>query len=332
VSEEATPPLPVAVDAMGGDSAPEAIVAGAVAAAKKGLRVLLVGDERRIRPLLPSRIEIEVVHTEDAVGMDESPTVVRHRDEASVRRCLKLVKEGRACAASGNSGALVVAAVLDIGMSRGMERPAIASVLPRADGGRLVFLDVGATVDTRPEQLARFALLGSAYARTLGIEEPRVGLLSNGEEPGKGNDQVRVARPLIEALPLRFVGNVEPSGALSGVCDVLVCDGFVGNVMLKAVEAAAETMMHLFREEIRRDPTALLGAWLLSRGLRRLRDRVAWDAHGGGMLLGTREVVVVGHGRSTPAAACAAIALAAEAAREGLVSRVEAGLARNTSG
>jgi glycerol-3-phosphate acyltransferase PlsX len=193
-----------------------------------------------------------------------------------------------------------------------------------------VFLDAGANVDVEGEQLARFALLGAAYARTLGMDDPRVALLSNGEEAGKGNDQVRAARPLIEALPLRFVGNVEPSGALSGACDVLVCDGFVGNVMIKAVEAAAETVMHLLKAEIRRHPTAVLGAWLLSRGLRRLRDRVAWDAHGGGVLLGTREVVVVGHGRSTPEAVCAAIGLADEAARQGLIAQVEQRLALDT--
>jgi len=325
VSEDTTAALPVAVDAMGGDDAPEAIVAGAVAAVKKGFRVVLVGDEGRIRPFLPAGTDIELVHTDDAVGMHESPVVVRRRNDASVRRCLQLVKEGRACAAMscGNSGALVVAAVLDIGMSEGVERPVIASVLPRADGGRLVVLDAGANVDTRGEQLARFALLGAAYAHTLGIEDPRVGLLSNGEEAGKGNEQVRVARPLVEALPLRFVGNVEPSGAFSGACDVLVCDGFVGNVMIKAVEAAAETVMHLLKEEIRRHPAAILGAWLLSRGLRRLRDRVAWDAYGGGVLLGIREVVVVGHGRATPEAVCAAIRLAEEASRRGPVVRVE---------
>src|SRR5690606_34422315 len=141
----------------------------------------------------------------------------------------------------------LVAAVLDGGLLDGVDRPALATLLPRADGGRLVLVDAGANVDARPELLARFAQLGVAYARCIGVKDPRVGLLSNGEEPGKGNEQVRAVTPLIQALPVHFVGNVEPTGALAGACDVIVCDGFVGNVLLKSVEGGAETVLALLR-------------------------------------------------------------------------------------
>lgn len=321
--------LPVALDAMGGDDAPAAMVAGAVLAAKAGVPVVLVGDRAAIEPLVPARSGIEIVHAPDAVRMDESPAAVRRKEGASVRVALRLIEEGKASSmvSCGNSGAVLVASVLDAGILDGVERPAIATVLPRVDGGRLVMLDAGANVDTPPEHLASFAVLGVAYARTLGVQTPRVALLSNGEEEGKGNEAVRAARSLIQALPITFVGNVEPSGALSGRCDVLVCDGFVGNVMIKAVEAAGDTIVALLKQEIRRHPTALLGAWLLSRALRRFQHRVSWETVGGGVLLGTRRVVVIGHGRSNARAVQAALRLAHQAAEQGLVERVERRLA-----
>jgi len=316
--------LPVAVDAMGGDHAPEVIVAGAVQASREGLPVTLVGDEARLHALLPADAGVGVVHAPDAIGMDEAPGSLRHREGASIRVALDLVSRGEACAAvsCGNSGAILVAAILDGGVLPGVDRPAIGTVLPRSDGGRLVLVDAGANVDVRPEQLARFALLGAAYAQALGVGAPRVGLLSNGEEPGKGNEQVRAAADLLATLPVDWVGNVEPPAAFAGACDVLVCDGFVGNVMLKTVEGAAETVWALMKEEIRRHPSARLGAWLLQRALRRFRARVAWDAQGGGVLLGCQEIIVVGHGRANPAAVHSAIALAHRAAREGLVEHL----------
>lgn len=325
----AATPLPVAVDAMGGDHAPDAIVAGAVLAAADGLPVLLVGDEARIGPLLPRGVSVPIRHAADVVAMDEAPSAVRRKADASVRRAVELVRDGEACAAvsCGNSGAMLVAAVMALGVAEGVERPAIATVLPRQDGGRLVLLDSGANVDCRPEQLACFGQLGAAYARLLGTPDPRVGLLANGEEATKGNAQVRATLPLLQALPLRVVGNVEPTAALAGGCDVLVCDGFVGNVLLKGVEAAAETVVHLLREEIRRKPSALFGAWLTSRAFSRFRQRVAWQAYGGGLLLGTNGVVVVGHGRATAEAVHAAVKLATDASRQGVVERVRAALA-----
>jgi glycerol-3-phosphate acyltransferase PlsX len=311
---------------MGGDHAPEAIVAGAVAAVREGLPVLLVGDEARLGPLLPRGVQVRIVHAPDVVGMGDSAVAsVRRKPGSSLRRLMDLVASGEATAAvsCGNSGAVLVASVLVLGVLDGVDRPAIATVLPRTDGGRLVLLDSGANVDCRPEQLACFSLLGAAYARALGIPDPRVGLLANGEEATKGNQQVRATLPLLQALPLRVVGNVEPNAALAGACDVLVCDGFVGNVLVKGVEAAADTVVHLLRDEIRRNPSARFGAWLISRAMLRFRERVAWQTYGGGLLLGTRGVVVVGHGRANAAAVCSAIRVAHHAASEGLVAGLE---------
>lgn len=319
---------PVAVDAMGGDDAPEALVAGAVASVRAGLPVLLIGDQTVLRPLIPRGVDLPIVHTEDAVGMDDPAVSVRRRPESSLRLAMQEVASGRACAAvsCGHTGAALVAAVLDLGVLPGVERPAVATVLPRSDGGQLVLTDAGANVDCRPEQLASFAMLGAALAESLGVEEPRVGLLSNGTEPGKGNMQVRATLPLLEALPLDVVGNVEPPAAFRGDCDVLVCDGFAGNIMLKSVEGAADTVLRLLREELKGHRSAQLGAWLLQRALRGLRGKVAWEAIGGGLLLGVEGVLVIGHGRSNAEAVAAAIALAHTSAEGGLVESLRARL------
>lgn len=317
--------LPVALDAMGGDHAPEAIVAGATLATAAGLSVVLVGDEAKIRPVLPRGSTIEIVHAPDVVAMDEAAVAaVRRKPDSSLRRAMALVREGRASAvvSCGNTGAVLVAAVLDLGVLDGVERPAIATLLPRSDGGTLVLLDAGANVDCRPEMLACFASLGAAWAGALGVHEPRVGLLANGEEASKGNAQVRATLPLMQALPLRIVGNVEPNAAMAGACDVLVCDGFVGNVLIKGVEATAETVVRLLREEIRRNPSARFGAWLTSRAFGRFRQRVKWQAYGGGVLLGTKGIVVVGHGRANAEAVASAVRTASDAARSRLVERL----------
>lgn len=315
----------IAVDAMGGDDAPTAIVAGAVQAVRAGHDVVLVGDEARIRPLFPRRFEIPIVHTDDAIGMGDSPSSVRRREACSVRCVMQLVRDGeaRAAVSCGSTGATLVAAVLDLGTLEGAERPAIATVMPRRDGGRVILLDAGANVDCRPELLACFAVLGVAYAEVSGVQRPRVGLLSNGTEEGKGNMQVRATLPLLRSHDLDVVGNVEPTGAMEGECDVLVCDGFVGNILLKAAEGAVTTVVSLLREEIRRRPSGVLGAFLLRGAFKRFRRRVEWDAHGGALLLGTRGVVVVGHGRANANAVAAAIAMAERNVSAGLVARME---------
>jgi glycerol-3-phosphate acyltransferase PlsX len=208
-----------------------------------------------------------------------------------------------------------------LGTVAGIDRAPLATVVPRRDGGQLVLLDLGANVDCKAAHLAQFALLGDAYARAvLRLEEPRVGLLANGDEPGKGNTQVRAAWPEIAALGLNFVGNVEPLGALRGECDVLVCDGFVGNVMLKTVEGTVEVLARVLREEIRRRPSARVGAWLLAGAFRRFRQRTTYDAVGGALLLGVNGVAVVGHGRADARAVASAVRYAFACAEAGLVA------------
>jgi glycerol-3-phosphate acyltransferase PlsX len=227
----------------------------------------------------------------------------------------------------GNTGATLVSAILELGVLAGVERPALATILPRSDGGHLVLLDAGANVDCRPELLASFALLGAAQAELLGIHNPRIGLLSIGEEEGKGNAQVRAALPRLRQLPLNVVGNIEPPAAMSGACDVLVCDGFVGNVLVKAAEGVVSTVGGVLREEIQRFWSGRLGAFLLQGAFRRFRDRVSWNALGGAQLLGTPGVVVIGHGRSSGGAVAAAIERAAQSASDDLPGAVRRHLA-----
>jgi len=292
--------------------------------------VVLVGREAELRPLLPRRGAPEIVDAPDVVGMgDGAVASVRRSEDSSVRVALRLVRDGRASGvvSCGNTGAVLVAAMFDLGVIDGVDRPAIASVLPRADGGRLVLLDAGANVDCKPEQLVCFAQLGAAYAEAIGVRSPRIGLLANGEEEGKGNNQVRATLPLLRQTDLNVVGNVEPNAAMEGACDVLVTDGFVGNVLLKAAEGAVSTVVRLLREEIRRSPTGMIGAWLLRGAFRRFRERVAWDAHGGAVLLGTKGLVVVGHGRANAAAVRQAVKLAHRDARAGLADALSCRIA-----
>jgi len=313
---------PVALDAMGGDRAPHAQVAGAAQAVREGIGVLLVGDEAILRPMVPKDVDIPIRHAPDVISMDESPTaVVRKKPQASVRVAMAAVKAHEACAAvsCGNTGAVMAASMVELGRIRGVDRPAVTTVVPRLDGGSLVILDLGANVDCRPDQLGQFAVMGHIFARdVIGTAAPRVGLLSNGEEAGKGNALVQAAVQVLEVLPIDFVGQVEPTAAFRGACDVLVCDGFVGNVMLKSVEATVEIVGKLLRDEIRRRPTAKVGAWLLSGAFRRFRSRTEYSAIGGAQLLGVDGVVVVGHGRADAEAVASAIRRAHLCAAEDL--------------
>ncbi len=321
----------VALDAMGGDHGPEPIVAGGVQAARAGVRVALVGDRALLEPLLPAGVSIPIWDAGAAVAMGDDPVAgLRRRPDASIAVAMEGHQTGRAQAvvSCGHTGATLVAAVTRLGVLQGVDRPAVATWLPRADGGRLLLLDAGANVDGRPEQLVDFARLGAAYAAAEGIASPRVGLLSNGEEDRKGNAQGRATLPLLRAVPgLNVVGNIEPTTAMAGGCDVLVTDGFVGNVLLKAAEGAMATVVSLLRQEMRRSPTAALGRWLLAPAFARFRKRIAWDAHGGALLLGVQGVVIVGHGRANASAVAAAIRVAEGAVRSGVLDAVRQAVA-----
>ena len=317
----------IALDAMGGDNAPEVAIEGAVRAVRAGFSVLLVGDEARLRPLMPRGVSIPIRHAPEVIGMNEPPVAaVRRKRQASISLALKAVADGEAVAAvtCGSTGAAMAASVFSLGRIPGVSRPGVCAVVPRVDGGQLVLLDLGANVDCRPEHLARFALMGHSFAAaSQALERPRIGLLSNGHEAGKGNEQVRAAAGLIAALPVNFVGHIEPTEAFRGGCDVLICDGFVGNIMLKTVEATAEVVARLLREEILRDATGRLGGWLLSEALKRFRKRTDYAEFGGGLLLGVRGVVVVGHGRSDSSAVLGAIHRACQHAAQDIPVRLE---------
>lgn len=322
----------VALDAMGGDHAPEATVAGAVLAARRfGISVLLTGDRALLQAELakhsPAPPEIELVHAGSVIGMHESPgpALLRKRD-ASVVVATDLVKEGRAAAvvSVGNSGAAMGAAALRLGLLPGLERPAIAMAMPSREKG-VMLLDVGATVDSKPEQLRDLALIGSVYARCLlHVERPRVGLLNIGVEESKGNTLVKLAHPLIKQTPVDFVGYVEGEQIALGGVDVVVCDGFVGNAILKAIEGYGELFWSMFREALQVGLRGRLGGWLLRPALRGVAAKLNYVTYGGALLVGVNGVCVIGHGRSSPDAVANALRVAAELAQQGVVEQLRA--------
>jgi len=317
----------IAVDAMGGDDAPKAIVAGALLAHRDGLgRIVLVGDRARIEPLLRGETAIDVVHSEGAVAMDaHASAAVRKSQGTSLGDAIELVRDGKADAvvSAGNSGAFLAIALVRLRTIAGIARPAIGAVLP-GRRGPVVLCDAGANVDCRPEWLVQFGMMGAAYARaTLGVVDPRVGLVSVGEEPTKGNAQVLEAAELLRNAPVRFVGNVEGKDILLNHADVVVADGFVGNVILKTAEGAATYMRDAIREAYASaGPLGKLGG-LLSRGVfGALRDRANYSTYGGAPLLGVRGNCVVAHGRSDATAIRNAIRQAAAVAGADLVGSI----------
>ncbi|MFT7520457.1 MAG: glycerol-3-phosphate acyltransferase PlsX [Kiritimatiellia bacterium] len=309
MSDVNTQTLPVAVDVMGTDHGPQAVVEGAILASNAGVPVCLVGDESVAA--LAKNAGLSFVLAPEFVGMHESPLLaVRAKKRSSIRVALELLSAGAASSfvSFGNTGAVVVESVRTLRLVAGVERPAIAVLLPRLDGGQLVMVDVGANVDCRAEHLVSFADLGCAWARLIGASLPRVGLLSNGEEPSKGNQVVRAAAELLGQRE-GWVGQIEPAAALAGGCDVLVADGFVGNVMIKGMEAAAAAVRHLLHRR-----------GVFETSLSSVGRPASWETYGGGLLLGVDGVTVIGHGRVDPSAAAAAIRLAWTAAGAGLVS------------
>ena len=320
---------------MGGDDAPRAPVEGAIRAAREsGIRILLVGDEKATQGELarfgkvPS--EITVVHAGETIGMDESPAaaLLRKRD-SSIMVATNLVKEGSACAvvSAGNSGAVTGAAIVRLGMVPNVERPAIATVFPAKGLAGVVVLDVGATVDCAPSNLIDFAYLGVTYARSLlSVAEPRVALLSIGEEPSKGNAVVKKAHALLARSRLNFVGNIEGRDIALGNADVTVLDGFTGNILLKFAEGLGSLVSEFLREAVGHDPLAAIGGLAMSRSFGRMRQRMDYRAYGGAMLLGVRGVVVIGHGRSDADGVMAAVKAAARGVENGLVGAIAAGV------
>jgi glycerol-3-phosphate acyltransferase PlsX len=311
----------IVVDAMGGDHAPAAEVEGAVEAVRETAgesTVILVGDEARVRAELErldagGQAGIEVVHASERVEMGEDPVPqIRRKKEASIAVAMRLLKEHRAdgLVSAGNTGGVVAAALLLLGRIKGVRRPAIATFLPSPSGGAIL-LDVGANSDCTPQHLLQFAKMGEIYARRLlDREAPKVGLLNIGEESTKGNKLVQSTYSLLEESSLNFVGNVEGRDIFQGRADVVVCDGFVGNVVLKFSESVAHFITHLIKEEIGEDLRNRLGALLMKPVFRSLSQQLDYAEYGGAPMLGVDGVVIIAHGRSSPKAIKNAIRVA----------------------
>jgi len=314
---------PVALDAMGGDHAPVATVQGAIDAARKGQAIILVGPEERVRAELDRQraswnLPVQVRHAPEIVGMDDHPgQAMRRKKQNSIRVALEMVRDGEASAAvsAGNSGAVMAGAMMVLGCAGGVMRPAILSVLPAAKG-RSVMLDAGANVDCKPIHLVQFALMGEVYSRrVLGVSRPRVALLANGEEASKGTALTRAAAAALARSGLRFQGYCEGRDLLGGDVDVVVTDGFTGNVALKTMEGTAQALAVMMKEALHRTLPARLGGALVKNAIDEIRRRVDWREIGGAPLLGVDGVAVIAHGASDRRAVANAVARAADGAR-----------------
>jgi glycerol-3-phosphate acyltransferase PlsX len=323
----------IAIDAMGGDYAPKEIVAGALRAREElGVEVLLVGDPQQIKAVLPPKTnmdQVEISPAEEVVAMDEEPlNGVRRKPKASINVAMDLVKQKQADAvvSAGHSGAAMAAALLRLGRLPGIDRPAIGAVFPTLVASKpVLILDVGANVDCRPKFLEQFAVMGSIYTQyIMGIEEPKVGLLNIGEEDCKGNDLAIQAHQLLRKnSQIAFVGNAEGRDILSGDFDVIVCDGFIGNVLLKFAEAVGEVALQIMREELPQGLRGQLGTAILKPNLRRIKQRVDHAEHGGALLLGVAGVCIISHGSSQAPSIFNAIRMAKEAVDNQVLERIQ---------
>jgi len=328
--------LTIAVDAMGGDHAPKSEVEGAIRAASAlNVGVVLVGKqdvlERDLRDH-PSAADlpIRIHHASEVVTMEDSAgKSLRTKKDSSIRVACRLQREGlvQGVVSAGNTGACMATAKIVLGMIQGVDRPALASAFPTQKGSPVIVIDVGANVDCSPQMLAQFAVMGDMYSRTIfRNKSPRVGILSIGEEEHKGNELTRAATPLIKALPLNFIGNVEGRDIYSGIADVVVCDGFIGNVALKVSEGLVDMIASMLKESLAETVTRKIGYVLSRAAYRDFRKRVDYSEYGGAPLLGVKGVTIICHGRSNANAIKNAIRVAAEFAEGRITQKIAAGL------
>ncbi len=331
--------IQIAVDAMGGDEAPSHIVDGALAASRHfDLGVTLVGPTDRLEEELSrhpgvDRERVRIAHADAVIDMAEAPAAaLRRKPNASIRIAAEAVARGEAAAlfSAGHTGATVMAWYSAFGMLPGVDRPALAATIPTRRHPAIL-LDVGASVECRPQHLLQFAVMGSVYARVgFAIDAPRIGLLSIGEEASKGNELTREAHRLLKASPLSFIGNVEARDVYSGAADVIVCDGFTGNIALKVSEGLVEVIEELLADELSSTITTRVGSLLTSRAMRHFRKRVDYSEYGGAPLLGPAGIAIVGHGRSSAKAVRNAVAMAYRFASSQYIERLEREIAAAT--
>jgi glycerol-3-phosphate acyltransferase PlsX len=323
----------IALDAMGSDKSPDPEVRGAILACRQlPVRVHLVGPQDVLRQRLSyaldgERLPIEVVHASEHIGMNEKAAhAVRAKRDSSMRVGLKLVREKKAAGfvTAGNTGAAMATAKMVLGALPGVDRPALALVVPTLTGNPSILLDVGANVDCKPHNLEQFAIMGEMYARSvLKIHRPRVGVLSVGEEEGKGNDLTRDTYALLKESSLNFIGNVEGRDIYNGQCDVIVCDGFVGNVALKASEGLTRLVREMLKVSLTTTVTAQVGALLSRKAFNAFKRRLDPSEYGGAPLRGVRGVCIIGHGSSNERAIMNGIRVTAEFAQAGINDRIE---------
>lgn len=327
--------MKIAVDAMGGDHAPEVIVLGAMEAVRtfSDLQVILIGDEEKIRPHLQEPTQIEIIHTHETIGAEEGPVnAVRRKKDASVVLMMKEVKEERAdaCISAGNTGALVTAGLLGVGRMKGISRPGLASTMPTVDGQGFLLIDIGANPDARAEHLVQYASMGSIYAEQVrGIKHPRVGLLNVGTEEGKGNHLSKKAYPLLSEAPVDFIGNVEARELMDRAADVVVCDGFSGNLILKSMEGTGLSLFSLIKEELLKSWLRKMAAAVIKPGLKQIKDRVDYAEYGGAALFGLRAPVIKAHGSSDSHAMFSAFRQARDVVKYNVVSTIAATVQQN---
>jgi glycerol-3-phosphate acyltransferase PlsX len=326
--------LTIAVDAMGGDHAPQSEVDGAVRAARcLGVKVILVGQEPLVRRELAQYedyrdLPIEIVHASERITMEDSAArAVRSKRDSSLRVASRLVRDGSAhgLVSAGNTGAIMATAKMVQGVVPGVDRPALAGILPTiVKGSPVIVVDVGANVDCSPRMLTQFAVMGEIYCRViLGRPKPRVGILSIGEEDHKGNEVTRSSAPLLKSLSLNFIGNVEGRDIYGGEVDVIVCDGFIGNVALKVSEGLVDMVRHLLRESLEATITGKIGYVLAKNAFSDFKKRVDYSEYGGAPLLGVRGVCIICHGRSNANAIKNAIRVAKEFSQGNVNQRIE---------
>ncbi|WP_028842821.1 phosphate acyltransferase PlsX [Thermodesulfovibrio yellowstonii] len=325
--------LKIAVDAMGGDFAPEVNILGAYEVVQDiEVEIILVGDEKKIKSFLPEKKEtkgiISVIPAEDVIQMDENISSALRRKNTSMRKAVELVKAGKADAviSAGHSGAMMALSFLLLGKLPNVERPAIATVMPCLKG-HFILLDAGANVDCKPEHLVQFAFMGEAYHKALfNSQSPKIALLSIGEEGSKGNELTKEAFKLLKSSRLNFVGNIEGKDIFFGQADVVVCDGFVGNIVLKVGEGLAEALMKMLKREIADIITGKLGYMMIKPAIKSFRKKVDYSEYGGALLLGINGTSIICHGRSSAKAIKNAIKVATEMVKKQIYTRISESL------